>query len=67
MPPAALISATTSSRGAGRGARAIEVATEVGDDDARALLGHQQRDAAADASARAGDERDAPTKSVTHG
>ncbi len=45
-------------RRAGIGAGAFEARADVADDDARALLRHQERDAAADAAPRAGDDGD---------
>ena len=47
-------------------AGAVEVRAEVVDDDLGAVLGHQQRLFAADAAARAGDDRNLPFEQTCH-
>ena len=61
--PRTWISSTTSAAGPLSGARAVDVHAEVVDDDVRAFLGQQHRDAAADAAPGAGDDRDASFES----
>ena len=58
VPPRFLISSTTSSAGAALGARAVGGAAGIVDHDLGAFRGAQQRDLAADAAARAGDDDD---------
>ncbi len=53
-------------RRAGVVARAFEARADVADDDARALLRHQQRNAAPDAARRAGDDGDLAGNDVWH-
>ena len=48
------------------GAGAVEARADVADDDARAFLRHQERDAAPDAASRAGDDGDFSRNDVWH-
>ena len=65
-PPAFLISCDDLLRRPGVGAGAVEARADVADHDARALLRHQQRNAAPDPAPRAGDDGDFSGDDVRH-
>ena len=67
-PPAALISSTTAWAAVRAAAGAVDRAAEVVHDDQRAAPGQLERVGAAEAAARAGDDRDLAVESeISHG
>ena len=65
-PPACLDLVDHVVRRPGIGAGAVEARADIADDDAGALLRHQQRNAAPDAASRAGDDGDFTGDDVRH-